>query len=189
MNTNRHHWLALPLLVCGSLAIAEDSSELTSKTVIGPSNPDLTYGAEALLAGDIEKGVRLTEAGLKVASNRRERKAGLQNLCAGYVLLEQYEKALEMCNTAIAEYEDSWRAYNNRALLFVRLERYAEAEADLAKGQEIAPNARTLKEVRGILLDATSPVKPNIVIDDRRSPGESNSLSDSNQGDNEKRPL
>ena len=178
----RYAYVLMLLLVCAA-ANADERGELTSRTVIGPSNPDLTYGAEALLAGDIERGVRLTEAGLKSASNRRERKAALQNLCAGYVLLEQYERALEFCNTAILEFENSWRAYNNRALLFVRLKRYEEAEADLAKGQEIAPNARTLKEVRGMLLDATNPVRPKIVIDDRRSTdGPAN-------GDNKKRPL
>jgi len=42
-----------------SSAVAQES-----KTVIGPSNPDLHDGANALLAGDAEEGVRLTLLGL-----------------------------------------------------------------------------------------------------------------------------
>lgn len=165
----RHTQLILLLLLCSPIAMAEGTADAQSKTVIGLRNPDLTSGAEALLAGDIEKGVRLTESGLALAQGQRERRTGLQNLCAGYVLLKHYNKALETCNMAVSENENSWRAYNNRAMLFVRLKRYADAEADLAKGQSLAPNSTKLKEVRGILLDETRPVTPHIVIDDRRS--------------------
>ena len=57
---------------------------------------------------------------------------------------------------------------SNRALTYVYTGRYDEARVDLERGEEIAPHAQSLKEVRGILLDATNPVVPNIVIDDRR---------------------
>ena len=60
--------------------------------------------------------------------------------------------------------------YNNRALVYLKLERFEEAEADIVRGQELAPSARTLKVVKGMLLDETNPVSPNIVIDDRREP-------------------
>lgn len=172
MQLNRQFWhLTLFLLCCSPVVLAAEPDS-TSRTVVGPRNPDLTNGAHALLAGDIEEGVRLTESGLKLALGRRERRAGLQNLCAGYVLLKQYDKALDICNTAVAENENSWRAYNNRALLFVRLKRYEDAETDLAKGELLAPDRAKLKEVRGMLLDETSPVSPSIVIDDRRSTGD-----------------
>ena len=42
------------------------------------------------------------------------------------------------------------------------------AERDLEKGEAISPNSRTLKAVRRMLLDATNPVSPIIIIDDRR---------------------
>jgi hypothetical protein len=47
-------------------------------------------------------------------------------------------------------------------------EEYEKAEEDLLIGQELNPNARTLKVVKGMLMDATQPVELNIVIDDRR---------------------
>ena len=46
----------------------------------------------------------------------------------------------------------------------------ALAEADVIRGQELSPNAKNLKIVKGMLLDETNPVSPNIVIDDRRGP-------------------
>ena len=120
------------------------------------------------MAGDVEEGIRLTRIGLEAAVGRRERQAGLSNLCAGYVLLEQYDEALEYCNLALEENENNWRALSNRALTYVYTGRFDEARADLERGEAIAPYATSLKEVRGILLDATEPVVPNIVIDDRR---------------------
>lgn len=183
MHINRANWI-VPLLFLSSVSgMAADDGATASKTVIGPRNPDLTNGAQALLAGDIERGIRLTEAGLKLAHGRRERQAGLENLCAGYVMLEKYDAALEPCNNAVTENDQSWRAYNNRALLFVKTKRFSEAEADLAKGQELAPNSSKLKEVRGILLDKTHPVRPRIVIDDRRMNKQGSPTKSDDDGD------
>lgn len=156
---------ALVLTVLLAAAVASES-----KTVIGPSNPALAEGSEALLMGDAEEGVRLTHLGLSTASNRRERLAGLSNLCAGYAMLAEYEKGLAFCNEALDINARHWRTLNNRALIYVKLKRYAEAEADIAIAEELAPNSRTLKVVKAMLLDKTNPVSPNIVIDDRRRP-------------------
>ena len=139
---------------------------------MGPSNPQLADGATALKAGNIEDGVRLTLLGLEKAQGQRERSAALSNLCAGYLLLEQLDDSLDYCDQAVAENIRSWRAYNNRALVYMELGRYEEAEADVIRGQELAPNAKTLKVVKGMLLDETQPVSPNIIIDDRREPVE-----------------
>ena len=137
--------------------------------MLGPSNQDLADGAQELLAGNYEEGVMLTERGLTYARGRKEKQVGFSNLCAGYLLLNQWEKALGFCDQALEINPRHWRALSNRAMVYVQLERYEEAKADLDLGQEIAPNATSLKEVRGRLLDATNPVTPNIQIDDRRS--------------------
>ena len=165
--TSKHRlrWLAqtVALLCLSTLAAGQES-----RTVIGPSNPELQYGAEALLAGDAEEGVRLTLLGLKRAVGKRDRHVAWSNLCAGYVLLKEYETALSYCNRVIDENDQHWRAYSNRALAYVKLKRYDEAEQDLQKGESIAPRSRILKAVRAMLRDAIEPVAPNIVIDDRR---------------------
>ncbi len=151
------------------------NEEADSRTVIGPRNVELADGAQALLEGDGEKGVRLTLLGLQSAQGQRERTTALSNLCAGYLLLDQVDVALSYCDKAIAENDRNWHAYSNRALAYVRLKRFEEAEADVASGQALAPNSRSLKVVRGMLLDETEPVTPNIVIDDRREPADDES--------------
>lgn len=142
-----------------------------SRTIIGPSNIDLAEGAEALLAGDAEKGVRLTERGLQTATNDRERVAGYSNLCAGLVMLERHGDALEACNRALAINDGHWRAYCNRALAHLRMSNLDEAGRDIARAEAISPNARSVRNVKAMWLDATDPVRPSITIDDRRSSG------------------
>lgn len=156
-------------IVCLLIAPLSGSAEET-KTVVGPTNPPLADGAQALLAGDAEEGVRLTLIGLRHEPNRRDRLTGMSNLCAGYIMLEQLDEALTYCTRVLDENPKFWRALSNRALAYVQLERYEEAEADLQLAEEIAPNARTVRIVRSMLRDAVDPVAPSIVIDDRREP-------------------
>ena len=142
----------------------------SNKTVIGPTNPNLKYGADALLAGDADEGVRLTLLGLNFAQGVRERQTAKSNLCAGYLMLREYDTALAYCNEVLGENDEHWRAHSNRALIYVKIGRFEDAERDLEKGEAISPSSRKLKAVRRMLLDATSPVSPNIIIDDRRDP-------------------
>ncbi len=171
MNKVTTLWLNCPVVVCLCVAAAVAQGQ-ESKTVLGPSNIDLYYGAEALLAGDAEEGVRLTLLGVKRAANSRDRITGMSNLCAGYIMLEQYETGLSYCDMVLAENDRHWRSYSNRALAYLKMGRFEETEVDLQKAEAIAPNARTVKVVRSMLLDATNPVAPIIVIDDRRQAAE-----------------
>lgn len=125
-------------------------------------------GANALRAGDAKQGVKLTLLGLSQASTRQERHTAQSNLCAGYALLGQYETGLPYCDAVIAENDRHWRARSNRALIYIKLRRYEEANQDLLVGEQISPGAKTLKAVRQMYLDATNPVSPTVVIDDRR---------------------
>lgn len=161
----------LLVVICLCLVIGHGSAQ-ESKTVIGPRNPDLYHGANALMAGDADEGVRLTLLGLQSASGKRERTTAMSNLCAGYVMLKQMDTALSYCNRVLAENDEHWRAYSNRALAYVLLERYEEAEQDLQKAEALTSNSRTVRVVRSMLLDATDPVAPNIVIDERRQPAD-----------------
>ena len=155
---------AAPLLTCSGLAAQEDS-----RTVIGPRNVFLSDGADALVAGDGEKGVRLTVRGLELAQGQRERKIGHANLCAGYVMIGEPGKALAHCNWVLERDPNHWRTYNNRALVYLQLERFEESEADIARGQALSPGSRHLKIAKGLLLDETDPVTPSVEIDERRS--------------------
>jgi tetratricopeptide (TPR) repeat protein len=145
---------------------ADESAE--SKTVIGPRNIYLYDGANALLAHDAVEGVPLTLKGLEFAHGQREEKIAHSNLCAGFLMLNQLETALEHCNWVLERDPYHWRSYNNRALVYLRLERFEESEADIRSGQELNPRSEKLKEVKGIYLDTVEPVEEKITIDDRR---------------------
>ena len=169
MATTLRLWRAVVACLC---FVAGVSLAQESKTVIGPTNEDLAAGADALLAGDAEEGVRRTLKGLEYASSNRDRVAGMSNLCAGYAMLGQPEDGLPWCDQAIELRDTHWRALSNRALIFIQLGRHEDAESDLSKAEAIAPNARTVKVVRSMLLDITDPVAPLVVIDDQRQAAE-----------------
>jgi hypothetical protein len=139
-----------------------------SKVVIGPRNIDLSEGAQELLAGNAKDGVELTLRGLAVAQGKREKESAMSNLCAGYIMLDDLDSALMYCDMLILSNDKHWRGRNNRALIYVLRAEYDKAEEDLLVGQEVNPNARTLKVVKGMLLDKTQPVESNIIIDDRK---------------------
>jgi tetratricopeptide (TPR) repeat protein len=160
------------LVVAGLCLLCLSATARQSTTVLGPRNPDLHAGAQALLAGDADEGVRLTLLGLKHEGNTRDRITGLSNLCAGYIMLGQLEEGLKYCDHVLGQNDQYWRAYSNRAYIYLKMGRLEEAEQDLQKAEAIAKNARTVKTVRSMLLDKTDPVAPEIVIDDRREPAE-----------------
>ena len=165
----------LIFLLLSSLCAAQtsDTRKNESRTVIGPSNIDLADGAAALRIGDVEEGVMLTQRGLRSAASERDRVAGYSNLCAGLIMLSRYEEAVEACDSAIMLNDRHWRAFSNRALAYIKLQRYPEAERDIRRGEELNPTARNLKVVKSMYLDATDPVTPSIIIDDRRQgPGD-----------------
>ena len=160
--------LVAAIILAGAWSAPGAQAVEESKTVIGPSNQALYDGARALLEGDGEEGVRLTLEGLARVTSERDRIAAWANLCAGYALLDQLDTALEYCDRVIASNDRHWRSYSNRALIYVKLGRFGEAERDLGVAESLAPAATTVKRVRAMLLDAVDPVTPRIEIDDRR---------------------
>jgi tetratricopeptide (TPR) repeat protein len=158
--------LAITILAAAQV-YADDEAE--SKTVIGPRNVYLYDGANALLAGNPTEGVPLTLKGLEFAHGLYEEKIAHANLCAGFLLLGQAETALEHCDWVLERDSNHWRTYNNRAIVYLRLERFEDSKADIRKGQELNPRSEKLKEVKGMYLDEVEPVDEKITIDDRRN--------------------
>ncbi|MGI9199884.1 MAG: hypothetical protein ACR2QL_02405 [Woeseiaceae bacterium] len=139
-------------------------------TILGPSNVALQDGADALRSGDAKEGIRLTQLGLSQATSSQQRETGKSNLCAGYAMLGQYELGLPFCDEVLEQNGRNWRARSNRALIYIKLRRFAEANEDLLVGEDVSPNASTLQAVRKMYLDATDPVAPSVIVDDRRDP-------------------
>ena len=159
-------------IVLGPAASAQspESTKTSTNSVltIGQRNPALYDGAQALLAGKDEDGVRLTLEGLKVAQGAREEEAALSNLCAGYIRLRQLDTAMKYCDTLLARNPDHWRGYNNRAVIYLQLKEYEKADQDLKRAESLNPEARTVKVARAIYMDAVYPVAPAVEIDDRQ---------------------
>lgn len=169
------------LLGVVSTAVADEGG---FKTVYGPRNVFLDDGSKALLASRGEEGVRLTLLGLKSASGTMEFQMAHANLCAGFLLIDRPEEALMHCNKVLEKDSGHWRTYNNRALVYMRLKRYDEAEADIRQGQSLRPDSTNLKIVKGMYLDETQPVNESIEMDERRRAGkETSAVLDGDEAD------
>lgn len=131
-----------------SLALAETPSA-SSTTVIGP-NVMLADGAEALMRGDWQRGIQLTQMGLTFAISQEDHASGLANLCAGYAALKQYQRALEHCDKSIAIAEDNWRTWQNRAAANLGLGKIEESLRDIQRGLQINPDSNSLQEALAI---------------------------------------
>lgn len=160
----------LALMLQGSISFGQGAERLRSETgattTLGTRNVPLRDGAQALLAGRHEDGVELTLLGLEIAEGKREEEAALSNLCAGYIKLEKYNDAMVYCNRLLQRNANSWRGYNNRAVIFIQTEQWEKADEDLTRGEEINPGSHTLKVARAMYMDAVYPVRPEIEIDD-----------------------
>ena len=137
------------------------AAESPNTTVMG-SEPKLTDGARALQFNDYETGVRLTLEGLKLSVTRRERAAGLNNLCAGYAGLQRYDEALSACDEALTLNIARWRVYNNRALALLGKNQVAAARRDVEAGLAINPDSQSLQKV--LKLVEIAEISPEITI-------------------------
>ena len=153
-------------------ALAQNSERMKSPanavTTLGQRNPPLYDGAQALLAGRNEEGVQLTLEGLRIAQGKREVESALSNLCAGYIRLKQFDKAMEYCEQLLSQNDSHWRGYNNRAVIYLELKEYEKADQDLTRAEQINPGAHTVKVARAMYMDAVYPVAPAVEIDDRQ---------------------
>lgn len=156
--------------VCFGQGADRMHSETASTTTLGTRNVPLRDGAQALLAGRNEAGVKLTLQGLELAEGKREEEAALSNLCAGYIKLKQLDQAKKYCDMLLQRNQSSWRGYNNRAIIYIQTKQYDKANDDLERGEEINPGSHTLKVARAMYMDAVHPVKPEVEIDDRGRP-------------------
>lgn len=138
--------VAVLVAVTAADAVVHAVEPNQSATVLGPTNPKLADGAAALDAGHVEEGIRLTLAGLNMPTPTRDRAAGYSNLCAGYAMLKQWDEALKYCDTAISLDTNNWRAFNNRAAVYVGKGQYDRAVSDIRAGLDIAPDSSTLLE-------------------------------------------
>jgi tetratricopeptide (TPR) repeat protein len=134
-----------------SMALAETPSA-SSNTVIGP-NVMLADGAEALMRGDWQRGIQLTQMGLTFAISSEDRASALANLCAGFAALKQYQRALEHCDKSIELVNDNWRTWQNRAAANLGLGKIEDSLRDIQRGLQINPDSDSLQKTLAIARD------------------------------------
>jgi tetratricopeptide (TPR) repeat protein len=138
--------LASALVCTDTLAEAPPSG---SRLVLG-HNALLADGSLALLNRQWEKGIDLTLMGLKDPVSNEDRAAGYANLCAAYIALKQYERALDHCDRSLAIADTNWRAWQNRAAANLQLGRIEDSLRDIERGLAINPDASALQETLAI---------------------------------------
>lgn len=134
------------------VASAEDVLDASARTVIGP-NALLADGAQAMLNGEWERGIQLTQLGLAITQSRQDRAAALSNLCAGYGALKDYRRALESCDKSLELLDSNWRTWQNRAAANLGLGRIEESLKDIQRGLQLNPQSNELKKTLAIARD------------------------------------
>ena len=135
----------VPALHVSADARAVDGSP-QSITVLGAPNPALVSGSSALEAGRYLEGIRLSLAGLEEVASPRDQAAGHANVCAGYAALKRWDEALPHCNRSIELDRGNWRAFNNRAAVYVGLGKLDLALPDVSAGLGLAPDSTILRK-------------------------------------------
>lgn len=157
MNASRKLILSAALVLPGLAAAlpsiaAPETSSASSNTVIGP-NVMLADGAEALMHGDWKRGVQLTQMGLTFAISQQDRASALANLCAGFVGLKEYQRAIEHCDQSLAIANDNWRTWQNRAAANLGLGKVEDSLRDIQRGLQINPDSDALQKTLAIARD------------------------------------
>jgi tetratricopeptide (TPR) repeat protein len=124
----------------------------SSNTVIGP-NVMLADGAEALMRGDWQRGIQLTQMGLTFAVSQQDRASALANLCAGFTAIKQFQRALEHCDQSITIVSDNWRTWQNRAAANLGLGKIEESLRDIQRGLQLNPDSDSLQKTLAIARD------------------------------------
>jgi tetratricopeptide (TPR) repeat protein len=154
MRPHLQRLFAAAMLSCAAysavpFASGAESPSPGASTVIG-ANAMLSDGAQALMSGEWERGVQLTQLGLNETISASDRAAAHANLCAGYTALKKYERALENCNQSIALLDDNWRAWQNRAAALLGLGKIEEAIRDIERGLQLNPDSEDLQKTLAI---------------------------------------
>ena len=131
---------------------ADSAGSANSNTVIGP-NVMLADRAEALMRGEWQRGIQLTQMGLTFAISQQDRASALANLCAGFAALKQYQRALEHCDQSIALVDDNWRTWQNRAAAHLGLGKIEESLRDIQRGLQLNPDSDALQKTLAIARD------------------------------------
>lgn len=159
--------LAAACFAAGACFAQDEDPQADNRIVLGEGNPLLLAGAQALRFGEYDEGIRLTRLGLERAGTTdHDRAAGLSNLCAAHAAKHEPDTAIEYCNQSLALNAHNWHAYSNRSFAYWLKGMYSEATFDLDTAAALAPNARQVKQIRGLINEAT--LTPRVTTEDHQ---------------------
>jgi tetratricopeptide (TPR) repeat protein len=160
------------LILCGvamclatGLASAQQQ-EPDSRTVLGGGDEYLSAGAMAILAGQYDDGIRLTNLGLQRSQRPADKAAALSNLCAAHAAKGEPDLAIKYCTESIAINDHSWRPYSNRSYAFYLKGMYAEAQEDLKVATSLSPQARQVAQIRGMINERN--LRPSVIMEEHQ---------------------
>lgn len=138
-----------------------------NRSVLGQSNELLSAGAIAIRAGRYDDGIRLTMLGLdREPATPFERAAALANLCAAHAAKGEPDVAIEFCDQSISINARNWRAYSNRSYAYFLKGLYSEAALDIDAAAAIAPQARQVQQIRGMINERS--LLPRVRMEDHQ---------------------
>jgi tetratricopeptide (TPR) repeat protein len=158
---------AAVLCFAAGACFADEEPQGDNRILLGGGNPLLSQGAEAIRFGEYDEGIRLTRLGLERAgTTEQQRAAGLSNLCAAHAAKREPDAAIEYCNQSLSLNPRNWRAYSNRSFAYWLKGMYSEATFDLDTAAALAPDAKQVKQIRGMLNEAT--LAPRVITEDHQ---------------------
>lgn len=89
-------------------------------------------GTREIESGETLEGIRISE-GLLDQARAKDKVAVLNNLCVGYIQIEDFEKAEQFCELAVETEEQTVVTHNNRGVLKAIEGRFTEASEDFER--------------------------------------------------------
>jgi tetratricopeptide (TPR) repeat protein len=151
------------LVLTAARAAGAQDDGATATVVLG-ADEYLVAGANAIMAGHYDDGIRLTLVGLDRATSVRNRAAGLANLCGAHVAKNEPDKAIPYCDESLSLNPENWRTYSNRAHAYFLKQQYADADRDNAEAAARSPNAAHVQMIRKLLNERL--LQPAVVIEE-----------------------
>ena len=125
----------------------------SSNTVIGP-NVMLADGAEALMRGDWERGVQLTQMGLTFAISQQDRASATRQPVRRFRGAQAVSARARALRSSRSQLEsDNWRTWQNRAAANLGLGKVEDSLRDIQRGLQINPDSDSLQKTLAIARD------------------------------------
>lgn len=138
--------ITLILAILLFLPIPVDTAYADPTHIILHPSDLIRRGNDHLKAGEITDARRNYVRALKTDLTAAQQANAYNGLCIADIREEQWDQAIEHCNTAIDLVPHNWRYYNNRGNVYLGLGEYEKAMQEYEKGLRFAPKSITIRK-------------------------------------------